>query len=59
MTHKELMIESDMLQGNINRMIVTKDQAELVRMFWFAMKRLHKIYDEKIRELSKDKEVEE
>ena len=55
MTHKELMIESDLLQGNINRMMVTKDKAELVRMFWFAMKRLDKIYVERLFELSKGK----
>lgn len=42
--HKDLMIECDMLQGNINRMMVTDDAEELLRMFAFAHKRLGKIF---------------
>lgn len=41
---KNLMIECDMLQGNINRMMVTNDEAELLRMFAFAHKRLGNIF---------------
>lgn len=42
--HKDLMIECDMLQGNINRMMVTDDAEELLRMFAFAHKRLGNIF---------------
>ena len=31
--YKDLMIECDMLQGNINRMMCTDDAEELLRMF--------------------------
>ena len=47
MTHKELMNEADMLQGNINRMMVTKDNTELIAMYAFALERLSKIYRER------------
>ena len=42
--HKDLMIECDMLQGNINRMMVTDDAEELLKMFAFAHKRLGNIF---------------
>lgn len=42
--HKDLMIECDMLQGNINRMMATDDAEELLRMFAFAHKRLGNIF---------------
>ena len=42
--HKDLIIECDMLQGNINRMMVTDDGEELLRMFAFAHKRLGNIF---------------
>ena len=51
MTHKELMNEADMLQGNINRMVVTDDNEELLRMYAFALERLGKIYRHKAFEL--------
>lgn len=41
---KDLMIECDMLQGNINRMMVTDNEEELLRMFAFAHKRLGNIF---------------
>ncbi len=41
---KDLMIECDMLQGNINRMMVTNDHEELLIMFAYAHKRLGDIY---------------
>lgn len=47
MTHKELLNEADMLQGNINRMMVTKDNTELITMYTFALERLSKIYRER------------
>lgn len=37
MTHKELLNEADMLQGNINRMMVTNDKDELLKMYTFAL----------------------
>lgn len=42
--YKDLMIESDMLRGNINRMMVTHDHEELLTMFAYAHKRLGDIY---------------
>lgn len=47
MTHKELLNEADMLQGNINRMMVTNDKDELLKMYAFALERLGKIYRER------------
>ena len=44
MTQQELMNECDMLQGNINRMMVTDDHEELLTMFAYAHKRLGEIY---------------
>lgn len=41
---KDLMIECDMLQGNINRMMVTDDHEELLTMFAYAHKRLGDIF---------------
>lgn len=41
---KDLMIECDMLQGNINRMMVTHDHEELLTMFAYAHKRLGDIF---------------
>lgn len=48
MTHKELIQEADMLQGNINRMMVTDDKNELMNMYSFALRRLEKIYRERV-----------
>ena len=41
---KDLMNECDMLQGNINRMMVTNNHEELLTMFAYAHKRLGEIY---------------
>ena len=54
MSHQELMIESDLLQGNINRMCVTKDLDELKSMYEFALYRLEKIYDWKQHKLKEN-----
>lgn len=37
--------ESDMLQGNINRMFLTDDMNELNKMYGFAIMRVLKIYE--------------
>ena len=37
--------ESDMLQGNINRMFLTDDMNELNRMYGFAITRILRIYE--------------
>ena len=57
MNHKELINECDMLKGNINRMMVTKDPKELLRMYEFAEQRLQKIHKARVVEL--DGAVEE
>jgi len=54
MNHKELMNECDMLKGNINRMTVTKDPKELLRMYEFAEMRLQKIHRTRVAELDAD-----
>lgn len=41
---KDLMFECDMLQGNINRMMVTDDHEELLTMFAYAHHKLDNIY---------------
>lgn len=51
LTRQELMIEADMLQGNINRMMVTKDPKELMMMYEFAERRLQTIHRERVKEL--------
>ena len=48
MTDKELMNEVDMLKGNINRMVVTDDKNELISMYSFALRRLEKIFRERV-----------
>ena len=37
--------ETHMLKGNVNRMFLTDEVAELVKMYEFAQKRLEKIYE--------------
>lgn len=48
MTHKELLSQADLLKGNINRMMVTDDKTELLKMYSFALERLSKIYRERV-----------
>lgn len=58
MNHKELINEADMLKGNINRMMVTKDSKELLRMYEFAEMRLQKIHKARVAELDALEEEE-
>ena len=51
MTHQDLINECNMLQGNVNRMMVTKDIKELVRMHEIAEMRLQKIHKWRVKEL--------
>lgn len=51
MTRQEMMIEADLLQGNINRMMVTKDLKELTNMYEWAERRLQTIHKERVKEL--------
>lgn len=51
MDRKQLMIEADMLQGNINRMMVTEDLKELTSMYEWAERRLQTIHKERVKEL--------
>lgn len=37
--------EYDMLKGNVNRMFLTDDMDELVRMYEFAIKSLKNLYE--------------
>ena len=48
MTNQELRNEKDMLDGNINRMMITDNFAELRNMYAFARNRLENIYNERI-----------
>lgn len=42
---QRLMNECDMLEGNINRMMVTASERELEKMYIVALNRLNKIFD--------------
>lgn len=42
---QETRNEYDMLKGNVNRMFLTDEVAELVKMYEFAQKRLERIYE--------------
>ena len=55
MTKHELMNEVDMLQGNINRMMVTDDPKELLSMYMWAERRLQTIHKERVKELDNAK----
>ena len=59
MTKHELMNQADMLQGNINRMMVTDDTEELLSMYMWAERRLKTIHKERLKELDKGKEIVE
>lgn len=54
MKYQELLNESHMLEGNINRLMVTKDLKELLAMYAFAKFRLDKIFQSRLLELYKD-----
>lgn len=49
------MNEVDMLQGNINRMMVTDDPKELLSMYMWAERRLQTIHKERVKELDNAK----
>ncbi len=44
-------VSIDMLQGNINRMCVTKDMAELKEMKEWAIKRINNIFYKRIKDI--------
>ncbi len=45
MSEKGAHNEYDMLKGNVNRMFLTDDVAELVKMYEFAQIRIKRIYE--------------
>ena len=53
MTKQLLINPADMIQGSINRMMVTDDEEELFNMYMWAERRLHYIYKERLNELQK------
>ena len=59
MTRQQLFNECDMLQGNVNRMMVTDDPKDLWHNYEWACKRLSRIHQERVKELEeKDNEDE-
>lgn len=48
MSEIRLKYEIDMLQGNINRMMVTDDLKEIANMYYYANSRLSTIYRENL-----------
>lgn len=58
MANQELRIERDMLNGNINRIMITDDLVELRSMYDFAQERLTKLYESRRDEL-RDKAMSE
>lgn len=43
--HKQMEIERDMLNGNLNRIMICDDLEELNSMFLFAVRRINSIYE--------------
>ena len=52
MSEQDFNTELAMLQGNINRMSVTKNITELNDMWIFAIERLKKVYEHRYEQLS-------
>lgn len=52
MDYLEVRDEYNMLKGNINRMFLTDDAAELVKMYEFAQKRLERIHDYHVKRIN-------
>ena len=52
MTHDEMIFEKNMLDGNINKMITTKDFKELNTQFSSSIVRIYSIYMSKYNELT-------
>ena len=55
-TRQQLMNECDMLQGNVNRLMVTNDMRELNDMYEFACKRITTIYHENFKRLKSEEQ---
>lgn len=47
-TYNELKNEIDMLQGNINRMMISDDIKEIANMYYFATRRLSNVFKKRI-----------
>lgn len=52
MDYLEVRDEYNMFKGNINRMFLTDDAAELVKMYEFAQKRLERIFDYHVKRIN-------
>ena len=52
-TEQLLISLADILQRNINRMIVTDDEEELLIMYMWTERILHTIYKERLKEVQK------
>lgn len=57
MSRDELRNEIDMLQGNINRMMVSDDIEEIGKMYYWANKRISTIYMENLDRAIREEEV--
>jgi hypothetical protein len=51
--YQTIRIEADMLQGNVNRMIITNEVTELNSMKEWAIHYVNSIYEKKLNQLSK------
>lgn len=52
MNEKEVYVEYDLLVGEMNRMFVTDDAAELSVLHEYARKRLERIYDYHVKRIN-------
>ncbi|MCI9313718.1 MAG: hypothetical protein HFI57_01860 [Lachnospiraceae bacterium] len=52
MNEKEVYVEYDLLVGEMNRMFVTDDAAELPVLHEYARKRLERIYDYHVKRIN-------
>ena len=55
MTKQLLISLADILQGNINRMMVTYDGEELLILYMWAERIVHTIYKERLNEIKNDR----
>ncbi len=57
MNKNELKSEIDMLQGNINRMMVSDDIEEISKMYYWANKRVSTIFMENIERVIEEERI--
>lgn len=57
MSREELLIQIDLLKGNINRMMISDDIKEIGEMYYQANKTISTVYMENIERVIKEEEI--